>query len=60
MTIWWRDIASTVDSNYSLSFMEYRGINAVAGVESDPNLPGEVGLHGSLGSNGFYRHLGFG
>jgi hypothetical protein len=34
--------------------MEYRGINAGAGAEMDPNTQAEVGLSGVLGSNGFY------
>jgi hypothetical protein len=34
--------------------MEYRGINAGPGAELDPNTAAEVGLAGTLGSNGFY------
>jgi hypothetical protein len=40
--------------------MEYWGINAGPGAESDPNNFNEVGLAGTLGSNGFFWHLGFG
>lgn len=40
--------------------MEYRGINAAPGNEMDPSGPTEVGLQGTLGSNGFFWHLGFG
>ena len=54
------DISSTVDSSHTLGFMEYRGVNAGAGAEIDPNTAAEVGLSGVLGSNGFYWHLGFG
>jgi len=54
------DISSTVDSSHTLGFMEYRGVNAGAGVETDPSTAVEVGLAGTLGSNGFYWHLGFG
>jgi hypothetical protein len=40
--------------------MEYWGINAATGNDLDPSGPAEVGLAGILGSNGFFRHLGFG
>lgn len=40
--------------------MEYRGINAGAGVEGEPTGVSEVGVKGVLGSSGFYRHIGFG
>lgn len=40
--------------------MEYWGINATTGNELDPSASVEVGLAGTLGSNGFFWHLGFG